>query len=60
MNDDIEELVDMISRLNTHISHMSQAGMDVEMDFVSDDDSDADLIDLISVKQRLWDPELVD
>lgn len=59
-NSDIEMLVDQIKRLNSHICYLAKNSIDVELDFVSDDDSDADLIDLISIKQRVWEPELED
>jgi len=60
MKAEIEKLVEQVRQINTQISFMSQQGLDVEMDFVSDDESDADLIDLISIKQRVWEPELED
>lgn len=50
-------IVKAISELNRLLSRTSQAGIDVELDFVSDDESDAELIDLISIKRRLWEPE---
>ena len=50
--------VKLVRQINTQLSFMSQDGVDVELDFVSDDDSDADLLDLISIKRRIWEPEL--
>ena len=43
----IEEFTATVAKLNKQISVLSQEGYDVEMDFGSDDESDADLIDLI-------------
>jgi len=57
---DIVKLTGLVAHLNGHLSKLSKKGIDVELDFVSDDDSDADLIDLISIKQRVWEPELED
>jgi hypothetical protein len=56
----IHALVERIGELNAYLSSFAQEGVDVELDFVSDDDSDADLIDLVSIKQRVWEPELED
>jgi len=57
---DIEALTIDIGRVNKRLSDLSKKKIDVEMDFVSDDESDADLIDLISIKKRVWEPELED
>lgn len=57
---EVEALVDHIARVNKRLSDLSKKGIDVELDFVNDDDSDADLIDLISIKKRVWEPELVE
>jgi len=56
----IHALVKRIGELNAYLSSFAQEGVDVELDFVSDDDSDADLIDLVSIKQRVWEPGLED
>lgn len=57
---EVEALVLEISRVNKRLSDLSKKKIDVELDFVSDDDSDADLIDLISIKKRVWEPEYED
>ena len=58
--DEVQALVGEIARVNKRISDLSKQGIDVEMDFTADDDSLADLIDLVSIKQRVWEPELED
>jgi hypothetical protein len=60
VKEEVERLVEQIRLVNTQLSRLAQGGVDVELDFVSDDDSDADLIDLVSIKKRVWEPELED
>jgi hypothetical protein len=60
MPDDVQALVGEIARVNKRISDLSKKGVDVELDFTADDDSMADLIDLVSIKKRIWEPELAD
>ena len=56
----IEGLTTDIGRVNKRLSDLSQLKIDIDIDLVTDDESDADLIDLISIKKRLWEPELED
>jgi hypothetical protein len=57
---EVQALVQEIARVNKRLSDLSKKKIDVEMDFVNDDDSEADLIDVISIKKRVWEPELVE
>ena len=56
----VEALTIDIGRVNKRLSDLAKKGIDCDIDLVSDDESDADLIDLISVKKRIWEPELLE